>query len=92
MSANQQHTPSPFSLPLEVQETPEGPSIRDSEYERIAEVYTERGAVAIVRACNSNAQLVEALENVLCACDCKGVKLSDYLRNQARAALAAAKD
>ena len=50
-----------------------------------------RGAF-IVRACNTHAQLVAALENVLCACDCKGVKLSDYLRDQARAALAAAKE
>lgn len=62
--SNAEHPPTPFSLPLEVHETREGPSIRDSQGERIAEAYTERGAIALTRACNSHAQLVAALRRI----------------------------
>jgi len=57
-----QHTPTPFSLPLETVTTREGPSIRDSIGDRIAEAYTERGAAFIVRAVNGFDALITHLK------------------------------
>ena len=88
---NTQHTPTPFALPLEIHETREGPSIHDSQGERIAEAYTERGAIAIVRACNSHAQLVAFAERMARYFD-ENPNGYDDMRQQARAALSAAKE
>ncbi len=61
---NTQHTQTPFSLPLEVADTREGPSIRDAQGERIAEAYTERGAAFIVRAVNGFDALITHLKEI----------------------------
>lgn len=96
-----QHTPTPFSLPLEIVETREGPSIRDAQGGRVAECYFMKDAEDIKRAVNNHAAPVAAVERLTTFC--QNLMLGNYATSEVvplctkhihcnRAALAAAKE